>query len=179
MSSDLKSDLSGTVSGDAHLRALDASEDCVTPTSISATSSSSEDEATLLPLDSYDVIKRAQNPIDNPRSKDVLQIPKIDPTAILEIEEQAKIAARSLGEMTTFLSEELHEMSSVSAQSIELYSEAVRKAASSVESNIRVMYGLMAKCEELNRKMKPVQNIQTQVQDILKQLEELESACNM
>eukprot|EP00794_Sanderia_malayensis_P003068 gene3068-3532_t len=157
---------------------IESREECTTPVSvISATSSSSEDEAALLPLDSYHVIKRTL--IDKPRQKQAIQIPKIDPTAIIEIEEQAKLAANSLAEMTDFLSKQLYEMSKISSQTIGLYGEAVDRTASSVESNIHVMYGLMAKCEELNRKMKPVYDIQAQIQTISQQLNEPEAACDL
>ena len=145
-------------------------------TPISMTSSSSEEEVSLPSLNSYDIVKQRANQKSAPRVH-TNNIPEIDPTILSELEEQARIAARSLSKMTNRLTAELSDMTSVTKETVNLYETAVEDLGLSVDSNIRTMYGLMAKCEELNRKMKPVYEIEAQVQDIKTQLEILESLC--
>ena len=148
-----------------------------TPVSIiSAISSSSEEEVPCHhSADSYHVINEA---LIEPKVKISSQeIPKVDPTILTEIEDQANSAAKSLAWMTKYLMQKLSEMSNVTIQTTETYGSAVQNASQQAEENIHMMYGLMAKCEELNRKMKPVYEIQSQVQDIKQKLEILEAAC--
>lgn len=148
-----------------------------TPISItSAISSSSEEEVTCHhTTDSYHVINEAT--VESKVKISSQDIPKVDPTILAEIEDQANSAAKSLAWMTKYLMHKLSEMSNVTIQTTETYSSAVQNASNQAEENIRMMYGLMAKCEELNRKMKPVYEIQSQVQDIKQTLEILEAAC--
>jgi len=144
-----------------------------TPISISATSSSSEEESvTAVPYSSYpkeEVPAVAERRLSQ-------NLPKIDPTVIHDLEDQARLAAGSLTRMTKYLMVRLAEMSEVTVQTSHVYAEAVQNASCSAEENIRLTYALMAKCEELNQKMKPVYEIQHQVEDIKQQLDILESA---
>eukprot|EP00112_Aurelia_sp_Birch-Aquarium-sp1_P014389 Seg3103.4 transcript_id=Seg3103.4/GoldUCD/mRNA.D3Y31 product="BLOC-1-related complex subunit 6" protein_id=Seg3103.4/GoldUCD/D3Y31 len=148
-----------------------------TPISItSAISSSSEEEVPCHhTTDSYHVINEAI--VESKVKISSQDIPKVDPTILAEIEDQANSAAKSLAWMTKYLMHKLSEMSNVTIQTTETYGSAVQNASNQAEENIRMMYGLMAKCEELNRKMKPVYEIQSQVQDIKQTLEILEAAC--
>ena len=144
-----------------------------TPMSISATSSSSEES--LAPFQDFCHIINDSS-VEDSHKKYSQNLPKIDPSVINDLEEQAKLAAGSLTWMTKYLMTKLAEMSQVTVQTSHIYAEAVQKASCNAEDNIRLMYALMAKCEELNQKMKPVYEIQNQVEDIKHQLSILESA---
>ena len=146
-----------------------------TPISISATSSSSEEDSVAINEGCYQILHQpAHKQVSRSNSS---QLPSIDPFILTELEEQATGAAKSLAWMTKYLVHKLSEMSVTTEQTAKTYSEAVQKASGQADDNIRMMYGLMAKCEELNRKMKPVYEIQSQVEIIKKKLDILESIC--
>lgn len=143
-----------------------------TPLSISATSSSSEEESPVRFNDFCHITSETVN--DETKKIYSQKMPKIDPTVLTDLEEQAKLAAGSLAWMTKHLMDKLAEMSAVTVQSSNIYAEAVQKASCNADENIRQMYVLMAKCEELNQKMKPVYELQSQVEDIKQKLDILE-----
>ena len=145
-----------------------------TPISISATSSSSEEESLTSLQDFCHIINESL--VDGTEKKYSQSLPKIDATVINDLEEQAKLAAGSLAWMTKHLTCKLSEMSKVTVQTSHVYAEAVQRASCFADGNIRLMYTLMAKCEELNQKMKPVYEIQSQVEDIKQKLDMLEAA---
>ena len=144
-----------------------------TPISISATSSSSEEES-VTPLTYFHHANEMT--FDDTEKKSSQKIPKIDPSVMSDLEEQARVAAESLAWMTKHLMTKLAEMSEVTVQTSHVYAEAVQNTSYNAEENIKLMYALMAKCQELNHKMKPVYEIQKQVEDIKHQLDILESA---
>ena len=144
-----------------------------TPMSISATSSSSEEES----FQTFQHFFHAdEERHDNPEDRSTYRLPKIDPSVLSDLEEQSKVAAGSLAQMTKYLITKLAEMSKVTVETSHVYAEAVQKASCSAEENIKLMYALMAKCQELNQNMKPVYEIQHQVDGIKHQLDILESA---
>ena len=110
------------------------------------------------------------------KSKDI-RIPPIDPSILSEIEEHAKTGSKSVEKMMNYLGEELAKVTKVTEGTVETYDVAVQHVHSAVESNIHSMYALMAKCEELDEKMKPVVALAEQVRNINASLDELEQLC--
>merc|ERR1712227_890765 len=94
------------------------------------------------------------------------RIPPIDPTIISELEEQAKTGSKSVEKMVKYLGNELSKVTTITEETVNTYDVAVQHVHSEVETNIRSMYALMAKCEELDEKMKPVTELAKQVQEI-------------
>ena len=105
------------------------------------------------------------------------QITSVDPMVLPEIEEQAKIASRSIDKLMKFLAKELTEGTKATVDIVSIYDGTIDHVHSEVEQNIKAMYGLIAKCEELDRKMKPISEIAAQVRCIRETLDQLESVC--
>jgi len=106
------------------------------------------------------------------------RIPTIDPAIISELEEQARIGSKSVEKMMKYLGNELSKVTGITEETVNTYDVAVQHLQSEVETNIRSMYALMAKCEELDEKMKPVTELAKQVRLINESLNELEQLCN-
>ena len=105
------------------------------------------------------------------------RISPVDPSVLREIEEQAKIASKSIAKMMTFLTKELGKGTSTTLEIVSVYDGTINNVHSEVEQNIKAMYGLIAKCEELDRKMKPLNELADQVKIIRETLDQLENAC--
>ncbi|KAB7494006.1 Uncharacterized protein Anas_01626 [Armadillidium nasatum] len=83
-------------------------------------------------------------------------LPPIDPTVIGDLEERARDVATSMDTLIENLTGTLHSISALSVECVETYRDAVCKTCDAVDSNIKSMYQLMAKCEELSKSMKSV-----------------------
>ncbi|KAH3816649.1 hypothetical protein DPMN_118169 [Dreissena polymorpha] len=96
-----------------------------------------------------------------PQSPDCM--PPIDPIAVHEIENHARMVAENVDQMMTNLRENLHKMSAISVGCEEAYKTSVDFTCDSVDSSIKSMYALMAKCEELSKSMQPVYKLNDQM----------------
>jgi len=101
--------------------------------------------------------------------------PPLDPHCLLELERSAKLLASSVDEMTEQLSTVLHDISSVTVETMETYRDGVCKTCDAVDTNIKTMYQVMAKVEELNKSMGPAYRIAEEVKDIKRVLDILEA----
>ena len=129
-------------------------------------SSSSEDEISL---------NNSQFQETSSRTKNIIS--PVDPSVLFEIEDQAKNASRSVDKLMTFLAKELQSGTKATEDIVSVYDGAIDHVYGEVEQNIKAMYGLIAKCEELDRKMKPVTELATQVRTIKETLDLLENVC--
>ncbi|XP_068242726.1 BLOC-1-related complex subunit 6 isoform X2 [Palaemon carinicauda] len=91
------------------------------------------------------------------------QIPPIDPTIINDIEAHARHIATSVDTLIENLTGTLLSISSLTVDCVETYRDAVCKTCDAVDANIKSMYQLMAKTEELSKSMKPVYKLQEQI----------------
>uniref|UniRef100_A0A7M5XG38 BLOC-1-related complex subunit 6 C-terminal helix domain-containing protein n=1 Tax=Clytia hemisphaerica TaxID=252671 RepID=A0A7M5XG38_9CNID len=134
---------------------------------VSYISSSSEDD---IQLNDKNTPTQAQQTLKS-------QITSVDPMVLPEIEEQAKIASKSIDRLMKFLSKELTEGTKATTDIVSVYDGTIDHVHSEVEQNIKAMYGLIAKCEELDRKMKPINELASQVRNIRETLDQLENIC--
>ncbi|XP_021371044.1 uncharacterized protein DDB_G0284127-like [Mizuhopecten yessoensis] len=102
-------------------------------------------------------------------------IPPIDASAILELEAHARRVADSVDLMMGNLRSNLHKMSAITVGCLDAYKTSVDVTCDSVDSSIKAMYALMAKCEELNNNMGPVYRLGDQIKEIKRLLDRFES----
>merc|ERR1719150_3525343 len=98
-----------------------------------------------------------------PKKMDVL-----DPTAIDDIEKHARYLAACVDSMVENLSGVLQSASALTVETLETYSDGV-------DTNIKLMYQLMAKVEELNKSMAPAYKVGEQVKELRKLVEVYDS----
>ncbi|XP_050520869.1 BLOC-1-related complex subunit 6 isoform X2 [Daktulosphaira vitifoliae] len=102
----------------------------------------------------------------------------LDSNLLDELEFEAKNIAASVDTLTETLSEVLHSMSALTVECLEIYRDVVCKTCDSIDTNIRSMYQLMAKCEELSKEMESVYKLAQQIKDIKHVLDLFENALN-
>ncbi|XP_033744876.1 uncharacterized protein DDB_G0284127-like [Pecten maximus] len=102
-------------------------------------------------------------------------IPPIDASAIMELEAHARRVADSVDLMMGNLRSNLHKMSAITVGCLDAYKTSVDVTCDSVDSSIKAMYALMAKCEELNNNMGPVYRLGDQIKEIKRLLDRFES----
>lgn len=93
-------------------------------------------------------------------------LPAIDPGAVMELETAARRVADSVDLMMGNLRNNLHKMSAITVGCSEAYKTSVDITCDSVDSSIKSMYALMAKCEELSASMVPVYQVAAQITEI-------------
>lgn len=108
--------------------------------------------------------------------KHTKKLDTLDPNAIEDIERHAKYLAACVDSMVENLSGVLQSASALTVGTLETYRDGVCKTCDEVDNNIRSMYQLMAKVEELNKSMTPVYKVNDQIKE-LKQLLDIYESC--
>jgi len=90
---------------------------------------------------------------------------------LLLLEREARNIATSVDGLTEHLAVSLHTISAVTAESLSVYKDSVCKTCDAMDANIKSMYQLMAKCEELSKAMAPLYKQAEQVKEIKKLLD--------
>nr|SVE83963.1 EOG090X0FS7 [Daphnia pulex] len=96
-------------------------------------------------------------------------------TFLAQLERDARCIAASVDGLTEHLAVSLHTISAVTAQSLTVYKDSVCKTCDAMDGNIKSMYQLMAKCEELSKAMTPIYKLSEQVKEIKKLLDIMEN----
>ncbi|CAG5117904.1 unnamed protein product [Candidula unifasciata] len=102
-------------------------------------------------------------------------IPPIDALAVIDLENHARRVADSLDLMMGNIRNSLHKMSAITIGCQDAYKRSVDITCDSVDASIKSMYALMAKCEELNSSMKPVDHLTVQIKEIKRILDLFEA----
>ncbi|KAK9513070.1 hypothetical protein O3M35_001343 [Rhynocoris fuscipes] len=87
-------------------------------------------------------------------------------TLVEELEAEACVLAASVDSLTEALSEALHGISALTVDCLETYRDVVCKACDSIDNNIKAMYQLMAKCEEMSKSMQHVHKLAAHIKNI-------------
>ncbi|KAG7206990.1 hypothetical protein KM043_000881 [Ampulex compressa] len=107
------------------------------------------------------------------------QLPLLDHNVLNELEMEARKVATSVDALTENLAAILHSASALTVGCLETYRDAVCKTCDAVDHNIKSMYQLMAKCEELSKSMAPIYKLAEQIKEMKRMLELFESAMNL
>jgi len=100
----------------------------------------------------------------------------VDPMVLNDIEKEARLLATDVDCLVENLSCVLQSMSGLTVETVQTYRDGVCKTCDQVDSNIRGMYQLMAKWEELNKNMAPAYRVSSQIKDIKRLLDMFEAA---
>ncbi|XP_063233181.1 BLOC-1-related complex subunit 6 [Bacillus rossius redtenbacheri] len=107
------------------------------------------------------------------------QLPPIDPGVLNDLEAEVKKVATSVDTLTENLAGILRSVSALTVDCLEIYRDAVCKTCDAVDSNIKSMYQLMAKCEELSKSMAPIYKLSELIKGIKRLLDLFENAVNV
>ncbi|XP_039433965.1 BLOC-1-related complex subunit 6 [Culex pipiens pallens] len=100
---------------------------------------------------------------------------QIDANALNEIEREAQLLAASVDNLTESLCSVLHSISSITADNVEIYKNSVTKMTDCMDSNIKCMYTIMAKAEEISKAIKPAEALATRIREIKRLVDMFES----
>ena len=132
-------------------------------------------------VETYDEITKSEvtslDDWENVQESCLSEIPPVDPEVLRDLELRANDIAGNLDHMLITLANSLKAMSHVSSECLGVYSSCVDHVGETVDVNIKSMYTLIARCEELNASLKPVQNMAEQVKEIKKTLDIFEAIC--
>ncbi|CAK1555596.1 unnamed protein product [Leptosia nina] len=103
------------------------------------------------------------------------QIGQIDITVLNDLEHEAQKIAQSVDNLIENLSSILHSNSSLTAENMEVYKDAVGKTCDAMDNNIKSMYTILAKGEEVSQAMVPVQAQAARITEIKRLLQIFES----
>ncbi|VEN57059.1 unnamed protein product [Callosobruchus maculatus] len=103
------------------------------------------------------------------------QVGQLDTALINDLECEAHRMATSIDSLIENLSEILHSISSITADNVDVYKNAVSKMSDSMDSNIKSMYTMMAKVEEVTQSMKVVETHATRIKEIKRLVDLFES----
>lgn len=102
----------------------------------------------------------------------------LDVNLLNDLEFEARNIAASVDTLTETLSGVLHSMSALTVECLEIYRDVVCKTCDSIDANIKSMYQLMAKCEELSKEMELISKLAQRVKDIKHILDLFENTVN-
>ncbi|XP_007457874.1 PREDICTED: uncharacterized protein C17orf59 homolog [Lipotes vexillifer] len=104
-------------------------------------------------------------------------IPPIDPDVLRDLERLSRELGSRVDRLLRGLGGAVQELTALSVGCIQTYRDAVDSLGEAVDMSIKGMYTLLARCEELERALQPVQGLARQVRDIRRTLEVLEALC--
>uniref|UniRef100_A0A182J6X5 BLOC-1-related complex subunit 6 C-terminal helix domain-containing protein n=1 Tax=Anopheles atroparvus TaxID=41427 RepID=A0A182J6X5_ANOAO len=99
----------------------------------------------------------------------------VDPNVLNEIEREAQALAASVDNLSESLCSVLHSISSITADNVEIYKNAVTKLTDCMDANIKCMYTIMAKAEEISKTMKPAEALAVRIREIKRLVDMFES----
>lgn len=116
-----------------------------------------------------------------PISSSVLGVVKslIESNVLNNIEVEASRIAHSVDMLTENLVGVLESVSALTLDCLETYRDSVCKTCEIQDANIKAMYQLMAKCEQLAITVQPVQKLAQQVKEVRRLIDLFEDACNL
>jgi len=111
---------------------------------------------------------------------EIVKVPAVpgapDPRVLEDLEREARRLATEVDSLVENLSCTLQSVSALTVDTVETYRDGVCKTCDEVDNNIKAMYQLMAKWEELNKNMAPAYRVASQIKDIKRLLEMFEAA---
>lgn len=92
------------------------------------------------------------------------------------LEAETCAVAASVDSLTESLADTLHGISAMTVDCLEVYTSVVCKTCDSFDANIKAMYQLMAKCEELSKAMAPLYRLSAHIKNIKHLLDLIEAS---
>ena len=95
-----------------------------------------------------------------------------------QLEVEANKVAASVDDLTENLTGILRSISALTLDCLETYRNCICKTCDTIDSNIKLMYQLMAKCEELGKVAEPLNSLSQNIKNIKNVLDLFDSASN-
>lgn len=86
-------------------------------------------------------------------------LPQLDSNVLNDLEVEAQYLASNVDNLTENLVNLLHSISSITGDNVELYKNSVIKLTDAMDSNIKSMYKILSKTEEITKTMKKAEEL--------------------
>lgn len=83
-----------------------------------------------------------------------------------KLENQSQTLSQNVGNMIQYISKYSHSVTSLTFQSVNNYEKCLVQTCETIDSNIKLMYQVMSKYEELLQEMKPIEKISDEIKKI-------------
>lgn len=105
------------------------------------------------------------------------RIPPVDPAALRDLVARAAQVGAQVDELLRSVHCGLQALTALSVGCIHTYRDGVESLGEAVDTSIRAMYTLVARCEELDLAMQPVRTLARRISDMKGTLDRLEGLC--
>lgn len=102
--------------------------------------------------------------------------PQLDSNVLNDLEIEAQYLAAEIDNLTENLTNLLHSISSITADNVEVYTNSVTKLTDSIDSNIKAMYSIIAKTEEISKTTNRAEATALRIKEIRKLVDLFEAA---
>jgi BLOC-1 related complex subunit 6 len=102
--------------------------------------------------------------------------PQLDSNVLSDLEIEANYLAANIDNLTENLANLLHSISSITADNVEVYKNSVTKLTDTIDSNIKSMYSIIAKSEEISKSMHKAEQMAARIREIRRLVDMFEAA---
>ena len=102
--------------------------------------------------------------------------PQIDSNVLNDLEISAQYLAADVDNLTENLANLLHSISSITADNVDIYRSAVSKLTDTMDSNIKSMYTIIAKTEEISKSMNKSLSVYERIKEVKRLVDLFESS---
>jgi BLOC-1 related complex subunit 6 len=92
--------------------------------------------------------------------------PQLDSNVLSDIEIEAQYLAANVDSLTENLTNLLHSISAITADNVEVYKSSVTKLTDTIDANIKSMYSIIAKSEEISKSMHKAEQLSGRIKEI-------------
>ncbi|CAH1717948.1 unnamed protein product [Chironomus riparius] len=92
--------------------------------------------------------------------------PQLDSNVLSDLEIEAQYLAANVDSLTENLSNLLHSISAIASDNVEVYKTSVIKLTDIIDANIKSMYSVMAKTEEISKSMHKAEQLSVRIKEI-------------
>lgn len=92
--------------------------------------------------------------------------PQMDTQCLADIEIEAQYLAANVDNLTENLTNLLHSISAITADNVEVYKHSVTKLTETIDANIKSMYSIIAKSEEISKSMKKAESLSVRIKEV-------------
>lgn len=102
--------------------------------------------------------------------------PQLDSNVLNDLEIEAQYLAANIDNLTENLANLLHSISSITADNVDVYKNSVSKLTDTIDSNIKSMYSIIAKSEEISKSMYKAEQMATRISTIKRLVDMFEAS---
>jgi BLOC-1 related complex subunit 6 len=102
--------------------------------------------------------------------------PQLDSNVLSDLEIEAQYLAANIDNLTENLANLLNSIGSITADNVSVYQNSVSKLTDTIDSNIKSMYSIIAKSEEISKSMSKAEQMASRIREIRRLVDMFESS---